>query len=171
VGGTNLALGADGTVLSETAWSGSGGGISLYSPKPAFQTGVTTAARRSSPDVAYAAGEPAGFPVYSTTPYNRQTGWFQMSGTSVGAPQWAGILAAGNELRRTAGKGPLAAVTAAGATPLHTALYTSPSSLSDIVAGTNGTCGLVCAALPGYDTVTGLGSPARGLDLVLRNAA
>jgi hypothetical protein len=28
----------------------------------------------------------------------------------------------------------------------------------------------VCSALPGYDTVTGLGSPARGLDLVLRDA-
>jgi hypothetical protein len=94
-----------------------------------------------------------------------------MSGTSAGAPQWAGILAAGNELRRTAGKGPLGAVTAGGATPLHTALYTSPTGLSDIIAGANGTCGLVCSALPGYDTVTGLGSPARGLDVVLRNAA
>ena len=170
VGGTNLSLGADGSVLSETAWSGSGGGVSLYSPKPSFQAGVTTAARRSSPDVAYAAGEPAGFPVYSTTPVNKQTGWFQMSGTSAGAPQWAGILAAGNELRRTAGKAALGAVTAAGATPLHTALYASPASLNDIVVGTNGTCGVICSALPGYDTVTGLGGPKRGLDLVLRNA-
>ena len=170
VGGTNLSLGTDGAVLSETAWSGSGGGISLYSTKPSFQVAVTSAARRASPDVAYAAGEPAGFPVYSTTPYNKQTGWFQMSGTSAGAPQWAGILAVGNELRRAAGKGPLTAVGASGATPLHTALYSRPTSLSDIVVGTNGTCGVVCSALPGYDTVTGLGSPKRGLDLVLRDA-
>jgi hypothetical protein len=41
---------------------------------------------------------------------------------------------------------------------------------ADIVVGANGTC-VVCSALPGYDTVTGLGSPARGLDVVLRNAA
>ncbi len=170
VGGTNLSLGADGSVMSETAWSGSGGGISLYSTKPSFQVGVTSAARRAAPDVAYAAGEPAGFPVYSTTAVNKQTGWFQLSGTSAGAPQWAGILAAGNELRRAAGKGPLGAVTASSATPLHTALYGSPTSLSDIVVGTNGTCGVVCSALLGYDTVTGLGSPKRSLDLVLRNA-
>jgi hypothetical protein len=61
--------------------SGSGGGVSLYSPKPLTRR-RHLGARRASPDVAYAAGEPAGFPVYSTTPYNRQTGWFQMSGTS-----------------------------------------------------------------------------------------
>ena len=170
VGGTDLALAPDGSVLSETAWSGSGGGISLYSPKPSFQVGVTSAARRASPDVSYAAGEPAGFPVYSSTPVDKQTGWFQLSGTSAGAPQWAGILAAGNELRRSAGKSPLGAVTASGATPLHTALYTAPTSLRDIVTGTNGTCGLVCSAVPGYDTVTGMGSPKRGLDAVLRNA-
>jgi hypothetical protein len=170
VGGTNLSLAADGSVLSETAWSGSGGGISLYSPKPAFQAAVNTGTRRAAPDVSYAAGEPAGFPVYSTTPVNRQTGWFQMSGTSAGAPQWAGILAASNELRKAAGKGPLTAVNAAGGTPLHSALYTAPSGLRDVVVGTNGTCGQVCSALPGYDTVTGLGSPAPGLDLVLRSA-
>ena len=170
VGGTNLSLATDGSFLSETAWSGSGGGVSLYSAKPAYQVGVTSAARRSSPDVSYAAGEPAGFPVYSTTPYERQTGWFQMSGTSVGAPQWAGILAAGNQLRRLDGKAPLGAVTAAGGTPLHTALYGNPTGLRDIVVGTNGTCGTVCTALPGYDTVTGLGSPARGVDALLRRA-
>jgi hypothetical protein len=93
-----------------------------------------------------------------------------MSGTSVGAPQWAGILAAGNQLRRLDGKAPLGAVTPAGGTPLHTALYGNPTGLRDIVVGTNGTCGTVCTALPGYDTVTGLGSPARGVDALLRRA-
>jgi subtilase family serine protease len=34
VGGTTLHLDAAGTLQSETAWSGSGGGISLYSAKP-----------------------------------------------------------------------------------------------------------------------------------------
>ena len=170
VGGTNLALNAEGAVLSETAWSGSGGGTSLYSTKPPYQVDVSPAVRRAFPDVSYAAGLPSGFPVYSTTAVDRQTGWFQLSGTSVGAPQWAGILAAGNELRLAARKGPLTGVDPAGRTPLHTALYTAPTSLRDVVEGTNGTCGLVCSALPGYDSVTGLGSPARGLDQVLRKA-
>jgi subtilase family serine protease len=170
VGGTDLTLGDAGSFVSETAWSGSGGGISLYSAKPSFQAGISPAVRRAAPDVAYAAGEPAGFPVYSSNAYRGQAGWLQLSGTSVGAPQWAGILAAGNELRRAAGKRPLTAVDAAGRTPLHTALYTSPRSLQDIVQGTNGTCGEVCTALPGYDTVTGLGSPRQGLDAVLLRA-
>ena len=34
VGGTTLNLNPDGTVISETAWSGSGGGVSAYEPKP-----------------------------------------------------------------------------------------------------------------------------------------
>jgi hypothetical protein len=94
-----------------------------------------------------------------------------MSGTSAGAPQWAGILAAGNELRRTAGKGPLGAVTAGGGTPLHTPLYTSPASLRDIVVGSNGTCGLVCSALPGLRHGHRARQSRPRLDLVLRNAA
>jgi hypothetical protein len=171
VGGTTLRLDAAGAVQGETAWSGSGGGVSLYSAKPAYQNGVTTAVRRTSPDVAYAADPDTGFAVYSSTPYAGQSGWFQMGGTSAGAPQWAGIIAAGNQLRRAAGKSVLVAQTSTGATPLHSALYRSTGVLHDIVTGTNGTCGVVCSALPGYDAVTGLGSPRKGLDLVLRDAA
>jgi subtilase family serine protease len=171
VGGTTLALDSAGGVLSESAWSGSGGGVSLYSPKPAFQNAVTSAARRSSPDVSYAADPATGFAVYSSTPYDGQSGWFQMGGTSAGAPQWSAILAAANQLRKAAGKTPLTSVTATGATPLHTALYGgSRSGLRDVVTGRNGTCGAVCTAALGYDTVTGLGSPRAGLDVVLRNA-
>ena len=49
VGGTSLTLNANGSYNSETAWDsdanspgtsiGSGGGISLYEPEPAYQTG------------------------------------------------------------------------------------------------------------------------------------
>lgn len=168
VGGTTLRLDGAGTVLSETAWSGSGGGVSAVTPKPAFQSALS-APRRSSPDVSYAGDPATGFPVYSSTAYDGQTGWFQMGGTSAGAPQWAGVLAAANGLRKSVGKGVLAATDAAGGTPLHTALYRS-TALGDITTGTNGTCGAVCTARSGYDTVTGLGSPRRGLDLVLRDA-
>ena len=170
VGGTTLGLDAGGAVTSEVAWSGSGGGISAYSPKPAFQNAVTSAPRRTSPDVSYAGDPATGFPVYSSTPYQGQSGWFQMGGTSAGAPQWAGILAAGNGLRKSVSKGPLVAYTSTGASSLHNALYASAARLGDIVSGTNGTCGGLCTAAPGYDAVTGLGSPRQGLDLVLRDA-
>lgn len=168
VGGTTLQLDDDGAVASETAWSGSGGGVSLYAPKPGYQNGVTTAARRTSPDVAYDADPATGFPVYSSTAYDGQTGWFQMGGTSAGAPQWAGILAAANQLRKGLGKGPLAAATSTGATPFHSALY-AKRPVTDITVGSNGSCGALCTAAVGYDAVTGLGSPRRGLDVALRD--
>ena len=38
VGGTTLNLNSDGTVISETAWSESSGGVSDYVPRPAYQT-------------------------------------------------------------------------------------------------------------------------------------
>jgi subtilase family serine protease len=58
VGGTQLTQSADGT-WSETAWSGSGGGISLYETKPVFQNGwqqFLTGNMRSVPDVSYQGG-------------------------------------------------------------------------------------------------------------------
>lgn len=168
VGGTTLALDAAGTLQSETAWSGSGGGVSLYEPKPGYQAGVTAATRRTGPDVAYAADPATGFAVYSSTLYDRQSGWFQMGGTSAGAPQWAGVLATANGLRRGVGKGPLTATNAAGETPLHDALYRAVA-LRDVTSGSNGTCGALCTAGAGYDAVTGLGSPPRGLDVLLRD--
>ncbi len=175
VGGTTLQLDAAGAATGETAWSGSGGGISAYTPKPAWQASVPGAVRRAAPDVAYAADPATGFAVFSSTPYLGQSGWFQMGGTSAGAPQWAGILAAANSLRRAAGKPVLGAVTASGATPLHTAIYGAKvragAAVADVTSGTNGACGAVCTAGAGYDAVTGVGSPRAGLDVVLRDAA
>ena len=171
VGGTTLALDAGGAVLGETAWSGSGGGVSAYTAKPQWQS-VSSAVRRAAPDVSYAGDPATGFAVYSSTPYLGQSGWFQMGGTSAGAPQWAGVLAAANQLRKGVRKPVLSSVTSTGATPLHTAVYSSAAraALFDVVVGSNGTCGAVCTASPGYDTVTGVGSPRRGLDVVLRDA-
>src|SRR3954453_22216409 len=53
VGGTALTLNAN-DWSAETGWSGSGGGVSAYEPKPAYQ-GSLGWARRTNPDVAYAA--------------------------------------------------------------------------------------------------------------------
>ena len=41
--------------------------------------------------------------------------------------------------------------------------YNNTGSLYDIVSGSNGTCGALCTAGPGYDFVTGLGSPQANL--------
>ncbi len=55
VGGTSLVLAADGTYSSETGWSGSGGGSSIYEPEPDYQQGVQQSGFRQGPDVAFGA--------------------------------------------------------------------------------------------------------------------
>ena len=98
VGGTTLNLNINGSVASETAWSGSGGGISAYESMPSYQIsyGINgTSGKRAVPDISYNADPNTGFSVYDSTPYLGSTGWFQVGGTSAGAPQWAAIHAIG----------------------------------------------------------------------------
>ncbi len=145
VGGTTLSLNGDNTRAAETAWSGAGSGCSAYEPKPAWQSGAGCA-RRAVADVAADADPSTGASVYDSTPYQGQSGWFQVGGTSLAAPLVAGIYAlAGN-----------AASTRYGSYP-----YSHTASLFDVVSGSNGACGTyLCTAGPGYDGPTGLGAPA-----------
>jgi subtilase family serine protease len=163
VGGTTLN-GCSGTSCArfstETTWSGSGGGASAVEPIPGYQSGYTgpvfgastisalTASKRGIPDVSFDANPSTGVSIYDSTRDQGQSGWFTVGGTSVGAPNWAGILAAGQAAGSTALQG-------------HTAIYSGgyKTNLRDITSGTNGTCGTDCTAGTGYDLVTGLGSP------------
>ncbi len=152
VGGTSLSISlSSGTYSfsSETAWSGSGGGYSLYEKEPAWQLAVQSTGRRSSPDVAFDANPYTGFAVYDTYGYN---GWYQIGGTSAGAPQWAGLIAIANQGRKLLGLSTLGNV----ASTLYS-LYGSQYS-TDFHDITSGTAGRNRAAA-GYDLVTGLGSP------------
>jgi subtilase family serine protease len=150
VGGTTLALNG-----SETAWSGSSGGISAAESEPGYQSNYpipSIGGMRGVPDVSYDADPNTGFPVYDSTRYNGSAGWFQVGGTSAGAPQWAALVALSNQGRKTA--------LAGTAGPMYSAAQASYSgNYRDIKSGTNGTCGPVCTATNGYDFVTGLGSP------------
>jgi subtilase family serine protease len=162
VGGTTLQL-AGGAVTGETAWSGSGGGRSYVEPVPAYQRGVVSGGR-GIPDVSYDADPATGVAVLDSFPYAGQTGWFQVGGTSLGAPTWAAIVASTDQLRAAAGKPRL---TSAG-DAAQRAVYTSAGHLGDIVSGpSNGFCPTNCSAGAGYDFVTGLGSPRAGLDAIL----
>jgi subtilase family serine protease len=162
VGGTTLK-GCSGTscnFTSETAWSGSGGGISAVESLPGYQSSYTgpvsgassisalTGGKRGVPDVSFEADPNTGVSVFDSTADSGQSGWFTIGGTSVGAPNWAGILAA---------------AAAAGSTALQglSKIYSGgfSTNLRDITSGTNGTCGTDCTAGAGYDLVTGLGSP------------
>lgn len=161
VGGTSLLYDTvAGTVTSETAWSGSGGGEGKYVSIPSYQLGWNTAGvtnatstatnnltTRGVPDVSYVADPYTGVSVYFTDPSTKIGGWYVFGGTSAGAPQWAALLA-----RR-------AAMGKAGTAQFHPVVYAASKTnyatlFRDITSGSNG-----YPAKTGYDVVTGLGSP------------
>jgi Subtilase family len=168
VGGTSLYLTKRGTVQAEITWSGSGGGQSYFQAKPAVQRGVAPGWRRGIPDVSYDADPQTGMAVYDTDPGLGSTGWFQVGGTSVGAPSWSAILADADQLRAAAGKPRL---TSAGDAAAR-AVYAATSAIASITSGPpNGACPGECRPGSGWDFITGLGSPRRGVDEIIATAA
>ena len=100
VGGTSLQLASSGALIAESAWSGSGGGVSAYEKEPAYQAAYKISkanGMRAIPDVSYDADPASGYPVYFTTGTGtKQRVLEHVGGTSAGAPQWAAIQALGN---------------------------------------------------------------------------
>ena len=154
VGGTMLTR--NGSTFTEQAWSDSGGGFSRFYKTPDYQQGLPAAdqqqlqGRRGVPDVAGAADPDTGLAIY-------QAGvWQMVGGTSAAAPLWAGIVALANQM---AGH-PLGFI--------NPALYKLGESSNyardfrDITVGNNtNTMTNVQGypAVPGWDPVTGWGSP------------
>lgn len=136
VGGTTLNFSGS-TLVSETGWSGSGGGCSAYETANSSQsTGqVNCNGKRATPDVSLDADPASGVAVYDSTRYQGQKGWFRVGGTSASSPMWAGRSAA------------------AGTTVSSAYVYGNSITYRDITAGNNG-----ADALTGYDLVTGRGS-------------
>ena len=157
VGGTTLHVDANGNRIGtgETGWSGTGGGISARETQPAYQNGVVTqsASARANPDVSYGADPATGFAVYDS--FGTSTPWEVIGGTSASAPQWAALIAITDEGRILAGKTPLD-----GPTQTLPMLYSMPaSSFNDIISGSTNSGSKHFNAGPGYDLVTGRGTP------------
>jgi subtilase family serine protease len=158
VGGTTLSTTSSGAWGAETAWSGSGGGVSMYEPKPTYQDlNVIGGSYRTNPDVSIDADPNTGYPIYDN-------GWLTIGGTSAGAPQWSALIAIADQGRALKGKGSLN-----GATQALPDLYSLPANdFHDITSGSNG-----YSATAGYDLATGRGSPKANLiamDLLTINA-
>ena len=166
VGGTSLNLNADSSYNSETGWGytsassgefiGSGGGISLYEPEPAYQEGVQSTGSRTTPDVSLVADPATG--AWIADPYNlgADNPFEVVGGTSLSAPAWAGLVALANEGRAAAGE---ANLNSASPTDTQQALYSLPQSdYNEITSGSNG-----YTAGAGYNLVTGLGTPVANL--------
>ncbi len=148
VGGTSLYLDSSGNrTATEAAWSGSGGGLSAYVPFPAFQSGWQSGPGRAVPDVCFLADPNTGVLVLSGG------SWYIVGGTSVGAPQWAALIALSNQ-----GK---SALSAAAANPViyraaqgstATPYEINSSYFWDILVGSTD-------PTAGYDAYLGVGSP------------
>ncbi len=151
VGGTSLTL-ADGAYASESGWSDTSGGVAQFENEPSFQRHVQSTGFRAAPDVAYDGDPDTGVAVYNSVPSSAGTGWAEIGGTSEGAPQWAALIALADQGRALRGLGTLSNA--------QSILYTLPATdYHDVTLGTNGGY----PAGPGYDAVTGLGTPLANL--------
>ena len=155
VGGTTLSIDGSGDYLSETGWSGSGGSVSKYESQPSYQSSIVTQSStlRTNPDVAFDADPNSGVAIYDSYDFGT-AGWIQVGGTSFATPAWAALVAVADQGRSLAGLTSLD-----GHAQTLPMLYQLPSGdFHDITSGNNG-----FAAGPGYDLVTGLGSPQANL--------
>ena len=161
VGGTTLTYSGSGS-RSEVSWSGTGGGTSGFVAVPAYQKssvpGTGSLVRRTVADVAMNADPATGQYVAVMQPGSSAVQWISAGGTSLAAPMWAGLVAVAN-----AGRQQAALPLVAGG---HALLYGQigavasnyASSFADIRLGSHGVCS-TCSAGPGYDQLTGLGTP------------
>jgi hypothetical protein len=128
--------------------------------------GVQATGYRTTPDVAFVADPATG--AWIADPYNlpASSPFGVVGGTSLSAPAWAGLLALVNQGRVAAGKSVL---DSASPTEAHQDVYSlSQADFNVISSGTNGGYN----AAPGYNLVTGLGTPVANLlvsDMVAGN--
>jgi kumamolisin len=155
VGGTTLSTDADGQWLAEQAWEdgplsqGTSGGVSNLFPRPAYQSSISIdrdSDHRLTPDVSAVADPFTGVRiVFDGQP---RIG----AGTSQSAPIWAAMTVLMNQYLQANGG------TAVG--DLNPLLYrvaagSNLPGFRDVSLGANA----VDVSVPGYDLVTGLGSP------------
>ena len=144
-GGTSVNRDSSGNFVSETGWSGSGGGPSKYEPRPSYQDAISAivGAQRGAPDFSFDADPNTGVSVYDSTSCQGQSGWLVFGGTSVSSPSLAGIIN-------------LAGGASDSATELTT-IYSNLGNGSDFRDITSGAAGSFSCAV-GWDFVTGVGS-------------
>src|SRR5207245_7550406 len=94
-------------------WTFSGGGFSHVFARPSYQAGTLPAgstaipaASRGVPDIALQASSATGALVYLSLPPDgtgsniNQTGWYDIGGTSLSCPQWAGLVAIADQINK-----------------------------------------------------------------------
>ena len=175
VGGTSLSLNGDNSYNSETGWGynsdslgmfiGSGGGISQFEAEPSYQFGVQSTGYRTTPDVSLDADPATGAWIADQYNLSADNPWEAVGGTSLSTPIWAALIALANQGRASARE---ATLNSPSPIDTQTALYNLPQSDYNVISsGDNG-----YSAAPGYNLVTGLGTPIANLlvpDLIAWN--
>jgi subtilase family serine protease len=157
---------------AEVGWTFAGGGFSDAFAKPDYQNTLPAGStpigtQRGVPDVALQASSTTGALVFLSLPPDGlsglicgtspcSTGWYDIGGTSLSSPQWAGLVALADQMN------------GGGLGLINLALYTigaNPSRYAadffDITTGNN----TADPSVPGYpatigwDPITGLGTP------------
>jgi kumamolisin len=160
VGGTTMFQTPQGTYQKETAWgnpiseAGTGGGLSRYFKRPAYQRGpgvdnLFSNGNRQVPDVAGVA--------------DGNTGWHivlagrdgQVGGTSAAAPLWAAITALIDQDLKKKGLRPVGFANPALYWMGQNRSQLSTNPFREITQGNN----LAYSATPGWNYCTGLGTP------------
>ena len=134
---------------------GSGGGISEYEPEPAYQPGVQSTGNRTTPDVSLVADPNTGVWIADTYNLPGTIPFEIVGGTSLSAPAWAGLLAAGEP---GPGRGRRADPEQLQPTETQQALYSLPTPIT-----TSSQRHQRFYASTGYNLVTGLGTPVANL--------
>jgi len=147
-GGTTLNFDSAGNFVSETGWSGSGGGNSRYELRPSFQDIIKSivGSKRGTPDLSFDANPASGVSVVW------QGSWYRFGGTSVSTPSLAAIV----NLAASSGSNGFGGFATSTANELgNVYLYMSAGNdFRDIITGSSGRFG--CKS--GWDFVTGIGS-------------
>ena len=157
---------------AEVGWIDAGGGFSHVFSRPSYQDTLPAGstpigAARGVPDVGLQASSRTGALVYLTLPPDGNgglicgsapcsTGWYDIGGTSLSCPQWAGLVALADQIN------------GGGLGLINPALYTIGADATryandffDVVVGNNQTDPNVpgYSATTGWDPITGLGTP------------
>jgi len=153
--------------LSEEAWTSSGGGFSNYFPMPEYQFEAVKQywSNDNLPATSFYNVTGRAYPDISALGVNyliaHRGEFMPVDGTSASTPTFAGVLSLINSVRLNAGKSTLGFVN-----PLIYKKWSRvPGAFRDITFGRNsddGECpGFPCK--PGYDPVTGFGTPNAGV--------
>jgi subtilase family serine protease len=146
-GGTTI-IRSNGKYQTQHGWSGSGGGLSAYEPRPSYQNVIKgiVGSHRGTPDISSDADYP-GSPVavYSSTYCG---GWCTVGGTSVASPTLAGI---------TNAEGDFLTSTKAEQTKLYKEYGNATQYKNLFLDVTVGNNGKPCTK--GWDYCTGIGAP------------